>query len=297
MKKGILLLLLFCLSLCVFAEGNSDTSAQSKANHYLNISSGLIYVHYKDYVVSPLTYNSVGFFPFFEAELEGRKINRSGFTSLLINNRLLNTDVASLNHTGAEEYLQLKLANSNCYQLTNFFQNKVRYRLGYSANFEYNHQINLRLENAAYTFAIWVNGGVANRFEFPFAIPTEKKIGFIRFRQPRQNLLLSWQVNLPLITLITRPNLSGIRHFANGEFINPLLDEMADHLKVVSLNQFIEIQSQLELQLPLGNNNRLKLAYLWEGFRYNREFEKVQSTNGGFLIGLMFRLDSREEVQ
>src|SRR6185295_5469065 len=120
---------------------------------------------------------------------------------------------------------------SRCYELASLWDGRIHYRLGYVGNFEYNHQINLRLENAAYTFAIWANAGVANRFEFPFSVKTEKKIAFIRFKNPEQHFLLAWQVNIPLAGVITRPNFSGIRHFANGEFTSNLFREMGDHLQ------------------------------------------------------------------
>jgi hypothetical protein len=152
------------------------------------------------------------------------------------------------------------------------------------------------LENSAYTFAIWANVGVANRFEFPFTIKTEKKVAFLHFKNPRQHFLLSWQLNMPLAGLITRPNFAGIRHFANGEFLSNLFREMNDHVQFVSLNKFIMIHSQLELQAPLGNNNRLKIAYAWEGFRYNQDFKRVQGVVGMVEVGVMFRIDSNPLV-
>lgn len=57
------------------------------------------------------------------------------------------------------------------------------------------------------------------------------------------------------------------------------------------------IHSQLELTAPLGNNNRLKIAYAWEGFRYNKDFKNVQGVMGAIEIGVMFKFDSNPEVR
>jgi len=107
---------------------------------------------------------------------------------------------------------------------------------------------------------------------------------------------LNWQLNIPLIGMITRPNFAGIRQFANGEFSSNLTSEMAHNLEFASLNNFIMLNSQFELWMPLGNNNKLKLAYQWEGFRYNQDYKQVQSTMWSIMIGLMIKIDSRTEV-
>ncbi|HYV94230.1 MAG TPA: hypothetical protein VE978_20815 [Chitinophagales bacterium] len=97
--------------------------------------------------------------------------------------------------------------------------------------------------------------------------------------------------------MITRPNFAGIRHFANGEFLSNLFREMNDHVQFVSLNKFIMVHSQLELQAPLGNNNWLKIAYAWEGFQYNQDFKRVQGVMGAIEVGLMFKFDGHPVIK
>lgn len=277
-------------------QDSSKISSSKKTNHYFILVPSLARYHYKDYINSPLTYHTVGLLPSLEVGLENRGVNRHGFTTIFLAYQFMNTDQAQYTGTGREQFLGFKLGTSRSYELASFWDGRILYRLGYSGNFECNHQANLRLENAAYTFAIWANAGVANRFEFPFKMEAEKKIGFFRFRK-EQYFLLGWQVNIPLAGVITRPNFAGIRHFANGEFLSNLYREMSDHVRFVSLNKFIMIHSRLELQAPLGNNNRLKIAYAWEGFRYNENFSRVQGTMGAIQIGLMFKLDSNPVIR
>jgi hypothetical protein len=44
------------------------------------------------------------------------------------------------------------------------------------------------------------------------------------------------------------------------------------------------------------NNNKLKLAYQWEGFRFNDNYKRVQSTMWSVMIGLMFKIDGRPDA-
>ena len=268
-----------------------------KGNHYLTFSPTLTFVHYKDFTNSPLTYHTSGFPIGLEISYENRSAHHSGYSKIFFTNQALNTQVAPSNANPSESYLTFQFNTSRTWNMASLWKGRIQYKLGYNGCFEYNHQINLRLENAAYTYAIWVNGGVANRFEFPFTVKTEKKFWFIQFKQPEQRLRLNWQLNLPLAGMITRPNYAGIRHFANGEFLNPLYSEMEQHLQFASLNNFIMLNSQLELWMPLGNSNKLKLAYQWEGFSYYGNYTHVQSTLWSIMLGLMIKIDGRPEVE
>jgi len=281
------------------AQENSDPTteeANPKANHYLALSPTFTWTHYKDYTNSPLTYNTIGFPLGVEISYENRSRLHSGYSKIFFTNEALNTEVAPSNANPSETYLNFQFNTSRTWNVSSLWKNRIQYKLGYAGSFEYNHQINYRLENAAYTFAIFVNGGVANRFEFPFTIKTEKKFWFIHFKQPEQRFNLNWQLNVPLIGLITRPNYAGIRHFANGEFLSNLYREMEDHIEFASLNNFIMLNSQFELWAPLGNNNKLKIAYQWEGFSYYGNYTHVQSTMWSIMIGVMFKIDSRPAI-
>ena len=57
------------------------------------------------------------------------------------------------------------------------------------------------------------------------------------------------------------------------------------------------LHSQLELLAPLGNNNHLKIAYAWEGFRYSQDFKRVQGVVGAIEVGVMFKLDSHPVIK
>ncbi|MEO5675370.1 MAG: hypothetical protein ABIQ74_12055 [Chitinophagales bacterium] len=293
---------LFCFwNLISGATATSDrdtisSSSYKRGNHYFSLLPALAWNKYKDEINSPLTYHTTGFLPALEFALENRGVNHSGYTSIFISNQYMTTNEAAFTGASAEQFLTFKFNTSRCYEPSAFWDSRIHYRVGYDANFEYNHQINLRLENSAYTFAIWTTAAIANRFEFPFIIKTERNFGFIHFRKPKQHFLLNWQVNIPLFGMITRPNFAGIRHFANGEFVSNLAREMNDHIHFVSLNKFIMLHTQIELLAPLGNNNRLKIAYAWEGFRYNEDFSRVQGVISAVEVGVMFKLDSREGI-
>jgi len=294
----VLMQILFCSSLLHAQDSSSEKqeTKKKKSNHYLALSPTVTIVHYKDYVNSPLTYNTTGEPLGLEISYENRSQNHSGYSKIFFTDEALTTKQAPYVANPSESFLTVQFNTSRCWNMTSLWNDRIHYKLGYAGSFDYNHEINLRLENAAYTYAIWVNGGIANRFEFPFAVKTEKKFWFIHFNNPQQNFLLSWQLNLPLIGLITRPNYAGIRHFANGEFTSNLFREMSDHLQVSSLNNFFMLNSQVELWAPLGNNNKVKLAYQWEGFSYYGNYTHVQSTMWSIMLGVMFKIDSRPEV-
>jgi hypothetical protein len=295
LKTVLFLLTLMGWFQAVVAQDAS--SPEIKPNHYLSVAGTLTAVHYKDEVTSPLTYNTSGLPLGLEVSYQNRFREFSGYSRIFYTQQLLNTEQATYNDNPAEIFLSFQFNTSRTWNVAQFWKNRIQYRFGYSGNFHYNHQINDRLQNSAYTFAIWLNGGLANRFEFPFTLNTEKKWWFIRFHQPQQSLRLSWQLNLPLLGVITRPNYAGIRHFANGEFLSNLSREMRDHAEFTSLHNFLLLDSQLELWAPLGNRNQLKLAYQWQGFRFGGHSNPVQSTVWSVMVGLMIRIDSHGNVE
>lgn len=267
-----------------------------KPNHYLSAALAFTWIHYKDETNSPLTYNTSGFPIGMEISYDNRSATHSGYSKIFFSSQSLNTEVAPTNANPSEDFLTFQFSTSRVWNTGSIWQNRIRYRLGYCGNFDYNHQINYRLGNAAYTYAIFLNGGVGNRFEFPFTLKTEKKFWIVKFKQPEQHFNLNWQLNVPLAGAITRPNFAGIRHFANGEFSSNLSREMTDHLEFASLHNFFMLHSQLELWALLGNNNKLKLAYQWDGFRYYGNYTPVQSTMWSIQVGLMFKIDSRADA-
>lgn len=277
-------------------EGTDSTAKRPPVNHYLSGAATLTWVHYKDETNSPLTYHSDGFPLGVEISYDNRSLNHSGYSKILFTAQSLTTDLAPLNGNSPEEFLTVRFNTSRVWNTATLWNGRISYRLGYMASFDYNHQINYRLGNAAYTYAIFLNGGVGNRFEFPFTIKTEKKFWFVKFNQPEQHLRLSWQFDVPLVGMITRPNYAGIRHFANGEFSSNLSREMTDHLEFTSPHNFFMLRSQFELWVPLGNSNKLKLAYQWEGFSYYGNYTSVQSSMWSIMVGLMFKIDSRGDA-
>jgi hypothetical protein len=278
---------------------NSTESGVKKIKGNVYFTLGLLFPrqHYKDYVVSPNTYNSLGVLPSLAFGFEKRYPKYSGYLNLVAGYQKLN-DEAGL-HFGdpATQLLTLKFNTSRTWHLAEIIHREVQYSFGYAVNGEYTQRVNEKFGNASYTFDIWLNGGIANRFEFPFSIKTEKDLWFIHFNQPLQNFRLSWQLNVPLAGIITRPNYAGMTHFANGEFISNLTREFGDNLQFVTVNKFIMVQSQVEIVAPLGNYNQLRIAYQWHGFRYNNELNRLQGSWGAIQIGLLFKIDSRPALQ
>ena len=281
----------------LLTSGKDSSNRKIKGQVYFD--TGLLFLKesYKDFIVSPNTYTSTNLLPLVNIGFEKRYPKYSGYTAILAGSQNLNDPSGILFDEIPASLFTVKLNTSRVYNLHKPILNYVNWKAGYLVNMEYTHRLNDKFQNAAYTFDIWANAGVANRFEFPFSIKTERKLLFIHFRNPEQNFMLSWQVNVPLLGAITRPNYSGIRHFANGAFFSNLFREMEDNLEFVSVNKFIMVQSHLELLAPLGNNNKLKIAYEWQGFRYNNELHRLQGSWGGILVGVMFKIDSREVVR
>ncbi|HYV94231.1 MAG TPA: hypothetical protein VE978_20820 [Chitinophagales bacterium] len=198
MKKNFLVITFIFSSAMIFganqfvlaSDFSNRDSTKQKSNHYFTLSPSLAWNSYKDEINSPLTYHTTGLLLALELGLENRGVNHNGYTNIFFTDQNMTTSQAPYTNAAPEQFLTFKFNTSRCYQLASFWNdrihtcNRIHYRIGYNGNFEYNHQINLRLENSAYTFAIWASAAVANRFEFPFTIKTEKKFAFIHFRNP-----------------------------------------------------------------------------------------------------------------
>lgn len=278
--------------------GSKDDSLRpkEKGNVYFGIGPLFLIESYKDYIVSSNTYTSLSPWPGIKFGLEKRYKKYSGYTYLVAASQNLNDAPGIVYGDDKTQLLTFRLNTSRAYYTRTLLNNKINWGLGYNVNAEYTHRLNEKFQNSAYTFDIWANAGIANRFEYHFAIKTERKILFMRLRQPEQYLMIGWQVNIPLAGVITRPNYAGIRHFANGAFLSNLYREMKNNAEFTSLHNFIMVQSQIELLTPLGNNNKLRIAYNWQGFSYNNKLARLQGVWGGLEVGLILKLDSRPVV-
>ena len=312
--SGRLLLTVAFLSLCSISYGQpleapshfnphdfsrlKDSSDRKiKGNVYLNIGPVFMEQSYKDFIVSPNTYISNGFMiPLLKFGLEKRFPTYYGYLNMLAGTQHLNDAPGYYYSDDRTTLLTFRINTSRTWQVKDFIRQRLRWSVGYLVNAEYTHRFNEKFQNAAYAYDIWSNAGLSNRLEYKFKLKTGERFLFVNFRNPEHKFLIGWQLGIPLAGAITRPNYAGIRHFANGAFLDNLYREMNANLTFTSLHNFVMLQSQIELLAPLANYNTLRIAYQWQAFRYNNSLAKLQGVAGGIEVSLAFKIDGRKVI-
>ncbi|MBA3647498.1 MAG: hypothetical protein H0W62_02935 [Chitinophagales bacterium] len=292
----ILWILFNILAIHSISQAQPDTS-DKKGNLYFNIGAGPIFYTYKDVLVSPNTYTTVGIHPGLELGYEKDFPNYHGQTSLYTGLQYLNDAPGRRYGTITSQMLMAEFNTSRCWELKKIMRERITWQLGYNVTVGYSHELNIKFQNSQYVFGLWTNAGIANRFAYSFDIKGEKQLWFIHFRKPDYPFEINWQLNVPLVGAITRPNYAGILHFANGDFAQDFIRMMKDNANFTAFHNFQSVHSQIAFQAPLGNSNQLKIAYVWEGIHYGNNLTSLSESYGGVLVSLMFKMDSHPSIR
>jgi hypothetical protein len=98
----------------------------------------------------------------------------------------------------------------------------------------------------------------------------------------KRDWLLSSQMTLPILAYNARPSYIG--------FVDK--DNLLKEYSIVTLNKLINIDWRWQLDLPLSNNNRLRLAYRWS-FLNDTHVGHLQMGAQGLLIESLFNFPYR----
>ena len=107
---------------------------------------------------------------------------------------------------------------------------------------------------------------------FAAAAYANRKIHFFK-----RDWLLSSQLTLPILAYNARPSFIG--------FVD--LDNLRKDYGIVTLNKLINLDWRWQLDLPLANNNRLRLAYRWS-FLNDTHVGHLQMGAQGLLVESLF---------
>lgn len=169
-------------------------------------------------------------------------------------------------------------------------KNRVGWFLGYEFNINNHFRVNYKYGNSAFTFDSYSGIGAATRFELPFSWKSRKvKIWFMNFNRRDRDLRFSWQVSLPIVSMMIRPTYVTITNFIDPDQQTALQSE---HISGGVFVPFA-IRSQAELYYTLHNQNMFKLSYVWSFMSNDPGYNKVQTAFHGVQFAFIFKLNNK----
>lgn len=291
-KRFIALTISFVL-LLVFVghaqQNETDKRVLKKAERkardkYLNAGAGIVKMSTKDQATSPLLYSGPTAMLKLEYLVHSEKLIKTFDISGGVGYLRTDKNLASGNAAG----LYFNFRFNHLHKAFQIGDEKVKGYLGGAVDFTNFSRINYKFGNALYNYEYMFSLGLAGRFELPFSYQSKdfKFLG-MKFHRRNRKLRLSWQMYLPVLTTIYRPNYVSILNFADPE--TSLVN--SENFKS-GLFTYFQFHSELELYYILHNNNMLKLSYLWEFHQYDPGYNKVQGALNGIYFSFILRLNN-----
>ncbi|MEZ5195733.1 MAG: hypothetical protein R2764_04870 [Bacteroidales bacterium] len=169
-------------------------------------------------------------------------------------------------------------------------KNKVNWYVGPEFNINMNFRVDYKFGNSAFTFDSYAGIGAATRFEIPFSWQGKKvKIWFMKFNRHDRDLRFSWQLSMPLVSMMVRPTYVTITNFIDPDQQSALRQE---HITGGVIVPFA-IRSQAGLYYTLHNQNMLKLGYVWNFMSHDPGYNKVQTAFHGVQLAFVFKFNNK----
>ncbi|MFU8842895.1 MAG: hypothetical protein ACNA7V_03700 [Bacteroidales bacterium] len=301
MKPVIGIILIFISNLLMFPNAFGEEpgkredrrTERKERDKYLGAGPLFSFVKVVDHTTSPLPYKGYNF--------PGASIGYHVHSTERI--KTFETDFAAGNLNTSTETPWYNPVNTSylvvaryniLYSLNKFSSETLRWYIGPEFNINGHFRVNYKYGNSAFTFDNYNGVGVASRIEFPFSWESrELKCWFLKINRRDRDLRLSWQVSMPLVSLMVRPTYVTITNFIDPELQTKIT---ADHINggfLVPLN----IRSQTELTYILHNQNMLRLGYIWNFYNHNPGTNKVQSAFHGFVFSFMFKFNHKPSIK
>lgn len=250
-------------------------------NSFITAGLGTAFHYIHDPMATPLVYRSAGV-KYAQFGFRQRGLKRYTIGEVLIGESMLN-DIESGTYYDQSYQYTIKAHYEKYWRYKkSLIHNHVRWWPGGSADLLINSRYLPLLGNSGEYYDYSLSLSAASRFE------TEFKVFKRKFR-------LAWQLNLPMVTAITRPNFSGITNFVTGTD-DETLQQYSDNLRVVSFNQYFLLRSTFELYYPLGNRNMFMLTYQWQGQNYYNDEYRLQSSYSAVMFHFIFKLDKNNNL-
>ncbi len=295
--RYISFLLLLC-SLFIFQTGFSqETKADKKLRRkterkardkYLSSGFGVTKMSAKDKATSPLLYSGPAGFANLEYLIHSEKLIKT--FDLSAGGGTLKTDKDN-HHNLTRGYatgIYFNFRFLYLIKIVKFAKDKVTWYIGPGLDLTNYSRINFKYGNSAYNYEYMLDIGIASRIEFPFGHQSKEcKFLGMKFRRRYRQYRLSWQLYMPVAGSIFRPGYVSITNFSAPEesvFNSTILQ--------TGVFKYFELSSNIELFYILHNGNMLKLSYLWEYYRFNPGFNKVQGALNGIYFSFVFKFNS-----
>jgi hypothetical protein len=280
--KTILICLLKCLSICVFAQNEEENNRDiillyvPVKETYLITGVGLNQFTQLETMVSPLVYKGIGAGA--SIGLQRRKKERI---------TLLNTHWSKANLYNSFQPKQyssalthINLSASTCYLINKIQIKNITTRIGWQLSHQSDFRSNSQLQNSSLTYNFTTTLSPLLHFEKWLTITENKQRKFFK---KQRSMRLSYQWAIPFVAAVARPPFNAIRILNDGSgkaYQNSVADEVISNIKYYSLNHFFAFNSHVTFEYFLKNSTRISLQYLWnfESFKVENKSYKVSQT-------------------
>ena len=278
-KKGTKLVFLL-INLLFIAQTVSAQDSTIIRESYLGLEFGLTLNKVKDELVMPVKYSGTNFT--FGLNYERRRNLSVQEVVLHGTAGSIRTPDANIDNFGAR-YIEPRSAfylGEVYYSYRHLIPSssrKYRFYGGASAEFFMNVRLNERWDNSLVNYdAAFTPLSISGRVERD--ISTKNK-----------TLQLFFDLRLPVIVYVVRPEYSGVPDFLNHEqdFVSSLFQTPASSW--TGIWNFPRIRTRLGMQLPIRGSNYIRFSYSWEYYSF-QDPRKVQAANHGFTFMLITRI-------
>lgn len=240
------------------------------ATRYLSLGVGSAYVKINDEHMSPLNYNGGSIYAQFGAFKRKKKTIRNltvGGTYITLGPM---QDDREIDPRG--EYVRLDIDYAQQWHIKSLFNKTVRWYVGGKLSSHNNIRLNEQLDGAFITFQ-FSNGLYASSV-------MEREVHI-----SKRSVTINWQLDLPVVNHLIRPNYLNIYDFVNPE--GDWLDERLDDSNWRTINSYTNIVSTISLIYPIRTTNALRLSYEWDFYRLRAGLPATSATHS-FIFAFLF---------
>jgi len=288
----------FFIALCILGwsapgfahdqEKRQQRKTERKArDKYLGLGTGGSYTKVIDNATSPLLYRGISI-PFLSLGYltHSEKIIKTFEADFSFGELESRTETPWFDQANNSFYFAFRY--NHLFRVTRFTKPNVNWYLGPEINTNAHLRINYKYENSAFNFDNYNGIGFSSRFELPFGYKASRfKFLFMNLKRRDRNLWLSWQLSMPVLSLMLRPTYVTITNFIDPDLRTAVTSDHTDGGLFVPLN----IRSQTELFYELHNGNLFKLAYIWNFYHHDPGYNKVQSAFHAVSFSFVFKFN------
>lgn len=298
-QKRIFFSLLAILFSCAVYEAQTAKDTLSKkyqrklerknSNKFIGAHIGFVNYNYKDFIVSPLMYSgirlteSVQYYSRSDKKIMSLKFNLA--SGNLKNKVKVAESPTKLTHYYLEFY--------RLYHVSSFLKDKWKLYLGYNPSINFDLRTNPKFQNSALQYNGQIDLAPMMQIDRRFDVEANGKF----LRKKGKTIRLAWQLSIPVVSLITRPTYNGISPGmgpADKVVSDLIFGQFIGGLQGRSLNNYFRMANTISADVYFKNNNGIRLSYVSDvvNMYKNVAGRRLQYSNGGFMIGILFKLDN-----